>query len=331
MTLARQQKSGLMPLFCCLYNWLMEDALPALVALVGPTASGKSALAVTLCEAFGGEIITADSRQVYRHMDIGTDKPTSQAQTRVPHHMIDLVEPDEPYTLAHYQEEAYAKIHEISERGRLPLLAGGTPLYVNAVVEGWTIPRVEPDMELRARLEEEAAQVGSQKLHERLRELDPLAAEGILPSNTRRIIRALEVCLLTGRPISEQQRKEPPPFRILILGLRCDNQELYRRIDSRVDGQIERGLVEEVAGLHAMGFPFELPSMSGLGYRQIGDYLRGRATLPDAMQRIKWDTHAFARHQGNWFRRMTNAHWIDVADRDPSEEALQVVKSFLLL
>lgn len=300
-----------------------------MIALVGPTASGKSALAVTLCEAFGGEIITADSRQVYRRMDIGTDKPTREAQARVPHHMIDLVEPDEPYTLALYQEGAYAKIEEILGRGRVPLLAGGTPLYVNAVIEGWTIPRVEPDMGMRATLEQEASQVGSEKLHERLRELDPEAAKGILPSNTRRIIRALEVCLATGRPISEQQRREPPPYRIFVVGLQRERAELYRRIDARVDSQVRGGLVEEVVSLNAMGYSFDLPSMSGLGYRQIGDYLRGRATFAEAVQRIKWDTHAFARHQGNWFRRMTSAHWIDVTENDPSAEALRALKDFL--
>ncbi|HEX9989253.1 MAG TPA: tRNA (adenosine(37)-N6)-dimethylallyltransferase MiaA [Chloroflexia bacterium] len=303
---------------------------PPLIALFGPTASGKSTLAIKLCEALGGEIVTADSRQVYRYMDVGTDKPSSQDRQRVPHHMIDLVDPDEPYTLALYQQGAYATIEEVLSRGRVPVLAGGTPLYVNSVIEGWIIPKVEPDMLLREALEREAEEAGPAELHARLRALDPAAAENILPSNTRRIIRALEVIVMTGRPISEQQRKEPPPYRILRIGLACERDELYRRIDARVDRQIiEKGLVAEVAALHERGYAFDLPSMSGLGYRQIGEYLRGKATLAEAVQRMKWDTHGFARHQGNWFRRQRQAKWIDSTSHDPTEQAISLAREFL--
>jgi tRNA dimethylallyltransferase len=300
--------------------------LPPLVAVVGRTAVGKSALGIELCERLGGEIVTADSRQVYRLMDIGTDKPDAAAQSRVPHHMIDLVMPDEPYTLADYQSGAYATIDDIHSRSRVPFLVGGTPLYTNAVLEGWSIPRVAPDLELRGSLEREAEEIGSEALHARLRERDPAAAERILPSNTRRIIRALEVIETTGLPISEQQRKEPPPYRTLVILLDCERDELYRRIDRRVDGQIERGLVEEVAHLHSLGYPFDLPSMSGLGYRQIGAYLQGRATLGEAVQRIKWDTHAFARHQGNWFRRLPNPVTIDTTHTPPLDAALDALR-----
>jgi tRNA dimethylallyltransferase len=300
-----------------------------LITIIGPTASGKSALAVRLSEIFDGEIITADSRQVYRYMDIGTDKPPLDVQRRVPHHMIDLVEPDEPYTVADYQEGVAQALDDIWGRGRQPILAGGSPLYVNAVIEGWTVPRVEPDPELRHRLEQEATTVGPAELHRRLAELDPVAAGRILPSNTRRIVRALEVIAVTGRPISEQQSKSPPTFPILCMGLRCERPELYRRIDARVDREIEAGLVEEVAGLSAMGYSFDLPSMSGLGYRQVGDYLQGRATLEEARQRIKWDTHAFARHQANWFRRAQDVKWLDVVAGDPAAAARELVEEFL--
>jgi tRNA dimethylallyltransferase len=296
---------------------------------VGQTATGKSALALRLCEEIGGEIVTADSRQVYRYMDIGTDKPSQEERARVPHHMLDLVEPDESYTLALYQSGAYATIEDILSRGKVPVLAGGTPLYLNAVLEGWTIPRVEPDLALRAELETEAALIGSAALHDRLRRLDPDAAAGILPSNTRRIVRALEVITLTGEPISSQQRKVPPPYRMLVIGLTVSRDELYARIDRRVDSQVARGLVQEVEVLHSKGYSYELPSMSGLGYRQIGEYLQGRATLPEAVQRIKWDTHSFARHQGNWFRRMKQAHWLDVSTTDPFEQALALIATFL--
>lgn len=307
----------------------MSAQLPPLIAITGPTASGKSTLALQLAEQFGAEIVTADSRQVYKLMDIGTEKPSVEEQARVPHHMIDLVYPDEPYTLALYQRQAYATIDDVLARGKLPILAGGTPLYVNAVLEGWTIPEVEPDMQLRARLEAEAAAIGSEQLHRRLAELDPPAAVKILPSNTRRIVRALEVLERTGKPISSQQDKVPPPYRILTIVLQCDRPELYRRIDLRVDRQVERGLVDEVAGLHARGYRFDLPSMSGIGYRQIGEYLLGKATLEQAIQRIKWDTHSFSRHQGNWFRRAKTAALIDVTHDDPLAEATRLVDTFL--
>jgi tRNA dimethylallyltransferase len=282
-----------------------------------------------VCEAFGGEIVTADSRQVYRYMDIGTDKPSKDDQARVAHHMIDLVDPNESYTLALYQEQAYSAIDDILARGKLPLLAGGTPLYVNAVIEGWTIPRVEPNLAYRDSLFLEAEEQGPEALHERLQQLDPAAAKAILPTNTRRIVRALEVIKQTGKPISAQQSKSPPPYLILPILLSCDRTILYERIDRRVDHYVERGLVDEVSHLHDMGYAFSLPSMSGIGYRQIGDYLEGKATLDAAVQRIKWDTHAFVRHQANWFRRVTDGHILDVTSQPPTGEALSLVKEFL--
>ena len=282
-----------------------------------------------VCEAFGGEIVTADSRQVYRYMDIGTDKPSKDDQARVPHHMIDLVDPNESYTLALYQEQAYSAIDDILARGKLPVLAGGTPLYVNAVIEGWTIPRVEPNLAYRDSLFLEAEEQGPEALHERLQQLDPAAAKAILPTNTRRIVRALEVIEQTGKPISTQQSKSPPPYVILPILLSCDRTILYERIDRRVDHYIERGLVDEVSHLHNMGYAFSLSSMSGIGYRQIGDYLEGKATLDAAVQRIKWDTHAFVRHQANWFRRVTDGHILDVTSQPPTGEALSLVKEFL--
>jgi tRNA dimethylallyltransferase len=300
-----------------------------LIAIFGPTASGKSALAMQVCEMLAGEIVAADSRQVYRHMNIGTDKPSAGEQARVPHHMIDLVNPEESYTLALYQEQAYHAIDDILSRGKLPVLAGGTPLYVNAVIEGWNIPRVEPNHAYRDALFLEAEEQGPETLHDRLRDLDPDSAAAILPTNTRRIVRALEVINLTGQPISAQQTKTPPPYSILPILLSCDRTVLYERIDSRVDRYIKRGLVDEVSHLHDMGYAFTLPSMSGIGYRQIGEFLGGKVTLEHAVQRIKWDTHAFVRHQSNWFRRVTNGHVIDVTHESPAPEALHRIEAFL--
>lgn len=300
-----------------------------LVAIFGPTASGKSALALQACEMFGSEIVTADSRQVYRRMDIGTDKPSKEERARVPHHMIDLVAPDEIYTLALYQEQAYRAIDDILARGKLPILAGGTPLYVNAVIEGWNIPRVEPDQAYRDALFLEAEEQGPEVLHDRLRALDPNSATAILSTNTRRIVRALEVINRTGEPISAQQTKTPPPYAILPLLLSCDRSVLYERIDTRVDRYIERGLVDEVRHLHNLGYAYTLPSMSGIGYRQIGEYLEGNATLEHAVQRIKWDTHAFVRHQANWFRRVNNGQVLDVTRELPAQEVLHLIEGFL--
>lgn len=308
---------------------VVEDKPIPLITIFGPTATGKSALAVEVSLAFGGEVITADSRQVYRYMDIGTDKPTVEQRRGIPHHMIDLVDPDEPFTLAMYQNGARAVIQQVWERGRVPVLAGGTPLYLNALIEGWTIPRVEPNIELRESLAAEAQSAGSHALHARLAALDPVAAERILPTNARRLIRALEVIMVTGRPISEQQQKEAPRYRLLKIGLSCVREELYRRVDARVERECAHGLVDEVTALHERGYSFDLPSMSGLGYRQVGDYLRGRATLEEAKQRIKWDTHAFVRHQSNWFRRLEDAVWIDISKGDPANPASGHVKRFL--
>jgi tRNA dimethylallyltransferase len=296
-----------------------------LIAIAGPTASGKSALAMQVCAAFGGEIVTADSRQVYRLMNIGTDKPSAADQAFIPHHMIDLVGPDESYTLALYQEQAYAVIDDILARGKLPVLAGGTPLYVNSVIEGWNIPRVEPDLSYRETLFREAEEAGLEVLHKRLQQLDPDAASSILPTNTRRIVRALEVIYRTGQAISAQQTKSPPPYSILPILLSCDRPALYERIDRRVDQYIERGLVDEVRNLNEMGYAFSLPSMSGIGYRQTGEYLEGKVTLDHAVQRIKWDTHAFVRHQANWFRRVHSGHILDVT----TGEALDLIAGFL--
>ncbi len=275
--------------------------LRPLVAIVGPTAVGKSEVALILAERLNGEIVSADSRQIYRGMDIGTAKPTPEERARVPHHLIDVTDPDRPLTLAEYQRMAYAAIEEIHRRGRLPFLVGGTGLYVWAVVEGWQIPPAPPDPALRRALEERAQREGPGALYEELRRLDPEAAARIDPRNLRRVIRALEVCHRTGQPFSAQQRKNPPPYAAIMIGLTRPREELYRRIDGRVERMIAAGLVEEVRRL-AEGYPWELPAMTGLGYRQIGTYLRGEIPLEEAIRRIRSATRAFVRHQYNWFR-----------------------------
>lgn len=308
---------------------------PPLVGVVGPTATGKTALAVRLSEAVGGEIVSADSRQVYRGMDIGTAKATREEQARAIHHLIDIVEPNKTLGLSQFQEVAYAAIADITARGRVPFLVGGTGQYVMAVVEGWIVPRIPPDEALRGELYSQAAEEGAEALHTRLRELDPVAASRIDARNVRRVVRALEVCLLTGQPISEQQGKSPPPYRTLMLGLRLSRQQLYRRIDQRVEAMIAAGLEDEVRRLVAAGYGFELPAMSGVGYGQFAPYLAHEedsadaVTLDGVIHEIKRATRRFVRHQSNWFRQEdARIHWLD-AHNDPYDSALKLVHHFL--
>jgi tRNA dimethylallyltransferase len=300
-----------------------------LCVIVGPTAVGKTALAVRLAEAVGGEIVSADSRQVYRGMDVGTAKATPQERARVPHHLLDILNPDEALSLAQFQELAYAAIDDILARGRVPFLVGGTGQYVIAVIEGWQVPRVPPDGSLREGLYRQAEEKGPETLHARLHELDPIAAGRIDPRNVRRVIRALEVCLATGQPISQQQQKSPSRYRLLMIGLTLPRPQLYLRIDERVERMIEAGLEDEVRRLTAAGYGFDLPAMSGVGYGQFASYLAGEVALADVIRDIKRATRRFVRHQDNWFRRDDpRIHWF-AAHPDPYPSALDLVRRFL--
>lgn len=298
---------------------------PALVAIVGPTAVGKTELSLALARAFDGEIVSADSRQVYRGMDVGTAKPTPAERQNIPHHLLDLVDPGEPFTLAQYQQLAYAAIEDIAARGRVPLLVGGSGLYIRAVLDGLKIPAVAPDLERRTALEQEDAGV----LYARLNQLDPLAAERIEPRNKRRVIRALEVYYAAGKPISELQTVRAPDYRVLRIGLTRPRAELYARIDARVDSMVEAGLVQEVSTLMAQGYRLNAPSMSGLGYRQIADYLEGKSTLQEAIRLLKRDTRRFVHHQYGWFRLGDpRIHWFDLSTVD-ERDASDLVEEFL--
>jgi tRNA dimethylallyltransferase len=284
-----------------------------LLGIVGPTGVGKSHMGIQLAQALGGEIVNADSRQVYRFMDIGTAKPTPQERAMVPHHVIDVVSPNENFSLAQYQQLAVRAIEDIQQRGKLPIVVGGSGQYVWSVLEGWGIPKVAPNPEFRQGLEERADMGEGDKLHEELNAVDPEAAERIDPRNVRRTIRALEVFNETETPYSQLQRKEAPPSQIFIIGLTADREELYRRIDLRVDRMIELGLVDEVKRLMNRGFNFDMPAMSSIGYRQIGHLLNDELTLPGAIQQIKFETHRFARQQYTWFRlEDTRIHWSDI-------------------
>ncbi|MGN6363050.1 MAG: tRNA (adenosine(37)-N6)-dimethylallyltransferase MiaA [Thermomicrobiales bacterium] len=289
--------------------------MPPLIVIAGPTAVGKTAAAIALALRHNGEIVSADSRQVYRGLDIGTAKPTPDELAAVPHHLLDIREPDEPFSLADYVALARTAIVGIHARGHLPILAGGTPLYLNAVVEGWRVPSAPPDLALRTKLEQEAAAHGLAALEARLAAVDPVAA-GRARGNARRVVRALEVYMLTGQPMSAQEGKEPPPYHIWQAVLTLDRAALHARIDARVERMIAAGLVEEVRALLERGYAPDLPALSGIGYAEIVAYLRGESTLPDAIARIKTNTHRYVRHQETWFRRNHAAERSDVAVPD---------------
>lgn len=274
-----------------------------LIVIIGPTAVGKTSLSLALAEAVNGEIIGADSRQVYRYMDIGTAKPVAEDRARVPHHMIDVVNPDENLSLAQYQKMTMAAIAAIHQRGHIPLLVGGTGQYISAVIEGWSIPEVPPNPNLRAELEAYAAEQGSAALHARLHAHDPAAAAKIEHQNVRRVVRALEVCIETGRPISELQRKQPPNYRVWQIGLTMAREQLYERVDRRVDEMIDEGFVAEVQKLLNLGYERSLPSMSGLGYAQLAAHLLDNLSLSEAIMLTKNATHDFIRRQYTWFRK----------------------------
>jgi tRNA dimethylallyltransferase len=293
---------------------------PDLLALVGPTASGKTALALALSERLPVEVVSADSRTVYRWMDVGTAKPTRDELRRVPHHLIDVVDPDESYSLAVYQREALAAINRIQERGRLPLLVGGAGLYVSAICEGLALPEVEPDYTYRTMLEQRARKEGWQALQRDLAEVDPASAERIDPRNVRRVIRALEVFHATGRPFSDWQTPpEKPPINCLQIGLRLERPSLYARIDARIDAWMAGGLVEEVRELLDRGYSPSLPSMSGLGYREVTRLLAGELDQLSATAAIKQATHQYAKRQMTWFGARPAIHWLDAQTATPDD------------
>ena len=299
-----------------------------LVAIVGPTGIGKSKLALHLARTFEGEIVSADSRQVYCHMDIGTAKPSREELSLVPHHLISIVNPDEDFSLAQYQKLARRAIDGIHRRNKLPVLVGGSGMYVWSVLEGWGIPPVTPDPEFRRSLEEKAARIGKDKLYQELKAVDPVAVQSIDRRNVRRVIRALEVHRDTATPFSQLQYKKAPPFNTLVIGLTTDRAELYRRIDLRVDEMIKQGLVDEVKKLVNMGYDYNMSAMSGIGYKQISMFLKGRLALATATQQIKFETHRFVRHQYSWFRlKDERIHWFDVQGGVDSEITRLVVSS----
>jgi tRNA dimethylallyltransferase len=282
---------------------------PRILVIVGPTASGKTALAIALAKKFDGEIVSADSRQIYRGMDIGTAKPTKTELREIPHHLIDIANPDEDYTVTDYKRDAIAAINDIAARGRLPILVGGTGLYIKAVVENLDVPEVKADPALRARIEDEIKNEGLELVFEKLVVLDPEAAYVVDPKNPRRVVRALEVAIATGEPFTAQRKKSATLFDALALGINPPAEILRERIDRRVDAMMNDGLVEEVATI-IKKYGHAAAAFDAIGYREIIAYLNGDWSLAEAVAVMKLNTWRYAKRQMTWFRKDKTIHWI---------------------
>jgi len=281
--------------------------------MVGPTAVGKTEIAIQLAKRLNGEIVSADSRLFYRGMDIGTAKPSPEEQARVPHHLIDIADPDQILSLAVFQQKAREIIAQIHERNKLPFLVGGTGQYIRAVTEGWTPPEVKPDHSLRDELEKEKEANGINWLHNKLKALDEEAASKIDPRNYRRTIRALEVIMTTGKKFSEQRRQSDSPYHLITIGLTRPRPELYARVDVRINAMFANGFLDEVKGLLEKGYFPSLPTMSAIGYRECVAILEGKIKLEEAKQLIGRATRVYVRRQANWFKESDpNIQWFRV-------------------
>ena len=275
---------------------------PPVILIVGPTAVGKTELAIRLAEKMNGEIVSVDSRLFYRGMDIGTAKPSAEEMARVPHHLIDIVTPDETLSLAVFQQMAQNIIADIHKRGKLPFLVGGTGQYIRAVTQGWSPPEVSPNDKLRSVLERLVENKGKEWLYAKLQILDPLAAQAIDLRNVRRTIRALEVIFTTGRRFSEQRGSGDSPYQLMTIGLARPREELYQRVDERIEKMFADGLLDEVKGLLEQGYSPTLPSMSAIGYRECVSVVQGQMTVEQAKVEMRRMTRIFVRRQANWFK-----------------------------
>lgn len=302
----------------------MESKRP-LVIITGPTASGKTALSIELAKQIGGEIISADSMQVYRHMDIGSAKVTKEEMDGVPHHLIDVLEPSEEFNVVRFQEMARKAMEEIYERGKIPIIAGGTGFYIQALLYDIDFTETDEDNSIREELEQKARTEGAAVLHDMLREIDPESAEAIHENNVKRVIRAIEFYRQTGKKISDhnrQEREKSSPYQFLYYVIDLPRELLYSRIEQRVDQMVEQGLVEEVKALQAMGCTRDMVSMQGLGYKEILDYLNGQLTLDEAVYVLKRDTRHFAKRQLTWFRRERDVRWLELETFAGSREEM---------
>jgi tRNA dimethylallyltransferase len=306
----------------------MKPVKPVIL-LIGPTAVGKTELSIALAKAIGAEIVSVDSRLLYRGMSIGTAKPAPAVMDTIRHHLIDVAEPTETWSLSRYLKAVELAISGIHDRRNVPLLVGGTGQYLAAIVEGWQPPPRADDPGFRQEMQAIARREGPKALHARLAQVDPAAADRIDARNVRRVVRALEIYHVTNTPPSEQRKRVPPEYSFLILGLKRDREELYQRIDDRIEAMIAAGWVEEVASLLDQGLSEDSPALSAIGYRQIAEYLEGQRDMESVLLQTQRLTRQFVRRQDNWFRRLgSRVNWFD-AERDPAEEMIELARTWL--
>ncbi len=301
------------------------------IVLVGPTAIGKSRIAIEVAKALGTEILTADSRQVFRGMDIGTDKPTLMERQGIPHQLIDLVEPDQHFTVGDYRQHATTAIDKVHKQGQIPLIAGGTGLYIRALLHGlWEGPPA--NWEFRKHLSLQVQEKGSAYVHQQLSRVDPVLAQHVHPNDYVKIQRGLEVYQALGIPLSEVHRThsfQETPYQSLVIGLTMDREHLYRRIESRVELEIDKGLIQETERLLDQGFPRSLSSMTSLGYRQIAGFLAGEYSYDEAICLLKRDTRHFAKRQLTWFRREPTTQWLQVEQEEAATHVSERILHYL--
>lgn len=294
-----------------------------LIVILGPTAVGKTALSIELAKQLGTEIISGDSMLVYKGMDIGTAKPSLEERQGIPHHMLDIVYPDEEFSVAKFQSMVEDLITKINKKNRVPLLVGGTGLYIKAITDHFTFSPMESDHVLRDNLKRYAEKEGAEKLHQRLAEVDPIAASKLHPNDIRRVIRALEVYQQTGTPISETQKAkeiQAPKYNLFMYGLTLNREILYERINLRVDKMIEESLIDEVKALLSKGYNPQSSALTGLGYKEIIGYLEGQYSLEEAIDLLKRNTRRFAKRQLTWFRQDKRIKWLDVENYNNNKE-----------
>lgn len=306
----------------------MTKVKEKVVVILGPTATGKSHCAIEVAKRFNGEIISGDSMLVYRGMNIGTAKPTEEELLSVPHHLVDILEPDASFSVVDFKQQAQKLIHEINSRGRLPIIAGGTGLYIKALLEDYAFNSVVEDSELRKNLQHDAEILGAEALHERLKKIAPIEAERIHPNNVRRVIRALE-SVLNGEMVNQHGADEAP-YDALVIGLSMERDILYDRINKRVDLMLELGLEQEVRNLLANGLSSECQSMQSIGYRQMVWYINGSMSYSEAVDKLKQATRNFAKRQITWYKKMPYINWISL-EKDPNyDKVISIICEMLV-
>jgi len=303
--------------------------LNIVIVILGPTASGKTKLSIELAKDIDGEIVSADSMQIYKYMDIGTAKPTEEEKQGIKHHLIDEITPDEEFSVARFQQLAVKYIDDIINRGKIPIVCGGTGLYIDSLIYNIEFGDTICDWELRERLRKEALEKGNEYLHNKLKEIDPEAAEKIHMNNVKRVIRAIEVYTYTHKTISmlqKESRNNPSKYKFYVFGLSMGREKLYERINQRVDRMIEKGLVQEVKKLMEMGYDKSTIAMQGIGYKEILSYLRGEISFDEAVYLLKRNTRRYAKRQFTWFNRMKDVHWINLDETHDLQEIIKNIK-----